>query len=228
LRVSREAGGRVDHVDAVIARARYRRMEMAHRILPVAAALLTAFATPLASADGGKSSFSTTLNGYQETPVTINSAGSGEFAAKINKDGTEIQYVLNYRDLATNVLQSHIHFGRPGLSGGIVLFLCTNLTPPPAGVPVPPACPQAPVGGDTATVTGTLTAANLLVPNVANVSLPTQGIDPGAAGFAEIVQAIRNGAAYANVHTSKVPSGEIRGALGKAHDHGNGDDDNDD
>jgi len=180
-----------------------------------------------ASADSGKSSFSTTLNGYQETPVTINSAGSGEFAAKINKDGTEIQYVLNYRDLATNVLQSHIHFGRPGLTGGIVLFLCTNLNPP-AGVPVPPACPQAPVGGDTATVTGTLTAANLLVPNVANVALPTQGIDPGAAGFAEIVQAIRNGAAYANVHTSKVPSGEIRGALGKAHDHGNGDDDNDD
>jgi len=197
---------------------------MAHRILPVAAAaLLTAFATPLVSADGGKSSFSTTLNGYQETPVTINSAGSGEFAAKINNDGTAIEYVLNYRDLATNVLQSHIHFGRPGLSGGIVLFLCTNLTPP-AGVPAPPACPQAPVGGDTATVTGTLTAANLLVPNVANVALPTQGIDPGAAGFAEIVQAMRNGAAYANVHTSKVPSGEIRGALGKAHDHGSDDD----
>ena len=197
---------------------------MAHRILPVAAAaLLTAFATPLVSADGGKSSFSTTLNGYQETPVTINSAGSGEFAAKINNDGTAIEYVLNYRDLATNVLQSHIHFGRPGLSGGIVLFLCTNLTPP-AGVPAPPACPQAPIGGDTATVTGTLTAANLLVPNVANVALPTQGIDPGAAGFAEIVQAMRNGAAYANVHTSKVPSGEIRGALGKAHDHGSDDD----
>jgi len=201
---------------------------MAHRMLSVAAAaVLATCAMSSASADSGKSSFSTTLNGYQETPVTINSAGSGEFAAKINKDGTEIQYVLNYRDLATNVLQSHIHFGRPGLTGGIVLFLCTNLNPP-AGVPVPPACPQAPVGGDTATVTGTLTAANLLVPNVANVALPTQGIDPGAAGFAEIVQAIRNGAAYANVHTSKVPSGEIRGALGKAHDHGNGDDDNDD
>jgi hypothetical protein len=51
-----------------------------------------------------------------------------------------------------------------------------------------------------------------------------KGIDPGAAGFAEIVQAMRNGAAYANVHTSKVPSGEIRGALGKAHDHGSDDD----
>jgi hypothetical protein len=98
------------------------------------------------------------------------------------------------------------------LLGGIVLFLCTNLAPP-ANVPTPPACPQAPVGGPTATVSGTLTAANFIVP-AAN----SQGLDPGAAGFAEVVAAIRNGAAYANVHTTKVPTGEIRGALGKPHD----------
>jgi hypothetical protein len=104
-------------------------------MLPVAAAaLLTAFATPLVSADGGKSSFSTTLNGYQETPVTINSAAAASSQRKSTTTARQSEYVLNYRDLATNVLQSHIHFGRPGLSGGIVLFLCTNLTPPP------PAC----------------------------------------------------------------------------------------
>jgi hypothetical protein len=199
---------------------------MTHRLLPIAtAAAIAALATSIASADGGRSSsFSTNLTGYQETPVTINSAGSGEFAAKIVNNGTEIQYVLRYRDLATNVTQSHIHFGRPALTGGIVLFLCTNLNPP-GGVPTPPACPQAPVGGGTQTVTGTLTAANMLVPNVANVPLPSQGIDPGAAGFAEVVRAIRNGAAYANVHTSKVPSGEIRGALGKPQDDNDDDDD---
>ena len=196
---------------------------MAHRMLAVAAA--AAFATSAmstASADSGRSSFSTNLTGYQETPATINSTGSGEFAAKINSDGTEIQYVLQYRDLSTTVLQSHIHFGRPGLNGSIVLYLCTNLTPP-ANVPAPPACPQAPPGGSTATVTGTLTAANMIFPT----SL-SQGLDAGAAGFAEVVAGIRNGAAYANVHTAKIPSGEIRGALGKAHDHGSGDDDNDD
>ena len=197
---------------------------MAHRMLPIAAAVALATLTLGASADGGKSSsVSTNLTGYQETPATINSSGSGEFAAKISADGTEIQYVLRYRDLSTNVLQSHIHFGRPALTGGIVLFLCTNLNPP-AGVPTPPACPQAPVGGGTQTVTGTLTAANMLVPNLAS-NPASQGIDPGAAGFAEVVKAIRNGAAYANVHTAKVPSGEIRGALGKPHD---GDDDDDD
>ena len=200
---------------------------MAHRMLPIAAALAFATLSSVASADGGRSSsVSTNLTGYQETPATINSSGSGEFAAKISADGTEIQYVLRYRDLSTNVLQSHIHFGRPALTGGIVLFLCTNLNPP-AGVPTPPACPQAPVGGGTQTVAGTLTAANMLVPNLSSTPA-SQGIDPGAAGFAEVVKAIRNGAAYANVHTSKVPSGEIRGALGKAHDgDGNGDDDDD-
>ena len=198
---------------------------MAHRMLPIAAAVALAALAFGASADGGRSStFSTNLTGYQETPVTINSSGSGEFAAKISSDGTQIQYVLRYRDLSTSVLQSHIHFGRPALTGGIVLFLCTNLNPP-AGVPTPPACPQAPVGGGTQTVTGTLTAANILVPNITTAPLPSQGIDPGAAGFAEVVKAIRNGAAYANVHTSKVPSGEIRGALGKPQD---GDDDDDD
>ena len=94
----------------------------------------------------------------------------------------------SYRDLATNVLQSHIHFGRPGLTGGIVLFLCTNLAPPPAGVPLPPACPQAPARRrhrhrhrhvDRSQPDRSQRGQRLL--------LPTQGIDPGAAGFAEIV-----------------------------------------
>ena len=193
---------------------------MTHRMLSVAlAAAIGASGLPTALADGGRTAFTTNLTGYQETPATINSSGSGEFAAKISPDGSQIQYVLRYRDLSTNVLQAHIHFGRPGLNGSIVLYLCTNLPPPP-NVPVPPAFPQAPLGGATASVSGTLTAANMISPTSLN-----QGLDAGDAGFAEVIAGIRNGAAYANVHTAKIPSGEIRGALGKAHD--NGDDDND-
>ena len=43
-----------------------------------------------------------------------------------------------------------------------------------------------------------------------------QGIDPGAAGFAEMLKAIRAGAAYPNVHTTMHPGGEIRGRF---HNH---------
>ena len=34
------------------------------------------------------------------------------------------------------------------------------------------------------------------------------------AGFAEMIKAIKNGAAYVNVHSTLHPSGEIRGRLG--------------
>ena len=194
---------------------------MKHRVIVIAVAATLAAAGTATFADGGKSTFTTSLTGYQETPVTLNSPGSGEFAAKVSKDGKSIDYVLTYRDLPTSVLQSHIHFGRPALTGSIVLFLCTNLAPPP-NVPVPPACPQAPVGGASAKVSGTLTAANVISP-----TSTAQGLSGGDTGFAQIVAAIRNGAAYANVHTDQFKSGEIRGALGHPHDEADGDDNDD-
>ena len=145
------------------------------------------------------------LVGYRETPLTINSNGFADFHATISKDGTSITYTETYQDLTSTVTQSHIHFGRPAITGGIMVFLCTNLTPP-AGVPAPQACPAAP-----ATITGTLTAADV-------IALPDQGIDSGAAGFAELIQGIRARATYVNVHTVNHPGGEIRGVLDEPND----------
>jgi CHRD domain len=180
---------------------------MSRRLTTTLAVLAAAAAAP---AFGEHFTFPTTLSGYNETPLTLNSTGNGQFLAKISKDEQSIAYTLTYSDMPTNVTQSHIHFGRPSLSGGVVLFLCTNGTPP-AGVPVPPPCPAT-----AGTVTGVLTSANV-------IAVPGQGIDADGAGFAEMIKAMRNGAAYANVHTSGHPSGEIRGPLGKA-----GDDDDED
>lgn len=174
----------------------------------LAAALATMLVPPAAAAppdNAGQTKLSTELTGYQETPSTINSNGTGEFEATIQQNGTQIAYKLTYSGLSSPVTQSHIHFGRPATTGQIVLFLCTNLTPLPAGVPPPQACPT-PSG----TITGTLTAADV-------IPRPTQGIDSGAAGFAEMVDAIRADAAYVNVHTTTFPSGEIRSRL---HTHG--------
>ena len=154
-----------------------------------------------ALADGNGRMFATKLSGYHETPLTINSTGSGKFTARLAKDGASIAWTLSYRDLSSDVQQAHIHFGRPAITGQIVLFLCTNLGNAPGTVPLPQACPPAP-----ATISGTLTAADV-------IARPTQGIAGGDAGFAAMVDAMRAGAAYANVHTTNFPSGEIRGAV---------------
>jgi hypothetical protein len=164
--------------------------------------LLTAFV--VASLAGGAPTLATAdvvaaqLNGYKQIPATLNSTGSATFVARVNEDGTSIQYELSYDGFPTTVTQAHIHFGGPATNGGIALFLCTNLGNAPAGTQVP-ACPPQP-----ATVTGTLTATDM-------VAVAAQGLDGGAAGFAEILKAIRAGSAYVNVHTVRYPPGEIRG-----------------
>ncbi len=59
-------------------------------------------------------------------------------------------------------------------------------------------------------------------------SAPTiQGIEPGA--FNEILAAMRVGSAYANVHTTKWPGGEIRAQIekGRGGDRDGQDDDDD-
>ena len=53
-------------------------------------------------------------------------------------------------------------------------------------------------------MSGTITAAQVIGP-------AGQGIQPGE--FAELVKALRVGAAYANVHTTTFPAGEIRGQI---------------
>ena len=171
----------------------------------LAAAMVTMVVAPVTADDEHR--VTTRLTGYQETPVTLNSAASGEFKARIRDHETVIKYELTYRDLSSMPTQAHIHFGRPATTGSIVLFLCTNLTPP-TGVPLPPACP---VPETVMPIEGTLTAADV-------IARPAQGIDAGAAGFAEMLKAIRAGAAYVNMHTMSFPSGEIRGGL-RAHGH---------
>lgn len=185
-----------------------RKYSIAAVVTLAAMSATTALADGKSNGNGnGKdtdNTFATKLIGYNETPLTINSTGSGAFIATVNEDGTAINYTLSYRDLSSTVTQAHIHFGRPAITGQIVLFLCFNpaVITPPAGVPLPQTCPPPP-----ATISGTLTAADV-------IARPTQGIDGGAAGFAEMIKAMRAGAAYANVHSTTFPSGEIRGAIG--------------
>ncbi|MEO8135330.1 MAG: CHRD domain-containing protein [Betaproteobacteria bacterium] len=163
-------------------------------------ALLCVLATPVLAQSGDTTERAAGgMTGYQETPAAVNSPGSGEFFIHVHPNRAALDYELRYRGL-TGVTQSHIHFGRPGVAGSIVLYLCSNLAPP-AGVPVPQTCPTS-----EGILTGTLTAANI-------VAQSTQGIAAGAAGFAAILKAIQDGSTYANLHTTGFPGGEIRGGI---------------
>lgn len=132
------------------------------------------------------------LSGYQEVPA-ISSSGSGDFRAFIDRQAGVIRYELSYRDTGSAVTQAHIHLGQTGVNGGVMVFLCTNL----GNSATAPACPAA-----QGVVTGSISASDVIGPG-------GQGVDAGE--FDELLDAIRSGVTYVNVHTTTYPGGELRG-----------------
>lgn len=160
-----------------------------------ASAVVVAAGSAIAFGEQGFNRISEVLTGHKEVPV-ISTTGHGRFTAVISDDRTEIRYTLKYEDLEGQIQQSHIHFGPPNNTGGISVFLCTNLGNGPAGTQ---ACPT-PSGE----VEGVLTAADVIGP-------VGQGIEAGALN--ELIEAIHAGKTYVNIHTTKWPAGEIRSQI---------------
>lgn len=159
---------------------------------------LVALLLPLASAQAEDAAFKAVLAGSEEVPAVL-TAASGGFRARLSPDGTSLEYELDYADLEGSVTQAHIHIGQAGANGGIAVWLCSNLG---YGSPTPPGvqpCPAPP-----AHITGVITSADVVGPL-------SQGVSPNE--FEAIVDALQRGLAYANVHTSTSPGGEIRSQL---------------
>jgi hypothetical protein len=174
------------------------------------------------AADDDANTFHATLKGINETPGPVATAATGSFDATLSADGTTLTYTVTYNNLNAPVTQSHIHFGLSKETGGVMVFLCqTAAAPAPVTDLGVPTCPA----GTSGTVSGTITVANVVGPN-------GQGITPGA-DFDKVIQAIREGASYANVHSTRSPGGEVRGVVhvgdGDRDDrhHGHGDHDGD-
>jgi hypothetical protein len=177
-----------------------RRKRLAAAAAVAGAALaITAAGSAVAdeSSRGSQNIFREDLSSYAETPLALSTPGDGSFRMSVSTRDQAIEWRLSYSDLSAPITQAHIHFGSPAQSGGISVFLCTNLGNGPAGTQL---CPAAP-----ATITGTITPADIIGP-------AAQGIAPGE--FAELVAAVRAGFTYVNVHTQAFPAGEIRAQLG--------------
>jgi hypothetical protein len=155
--------------------------------------------------------FTANLNGFQELGALNNETGAiltegkGTLQLTLDKAAQTISYELTYSGLSASVTQAHIHFGRVHVPGGVMVFFCSNLTSPPPGTQ---ACPS---GGGT--ITGTWSATN--VQGIA-------GQNVTAGDFDALTDALFSNSAYANVHTTKFPAGEIRGQVHKGDSAGRG------
>ena len=150
--------------------------------------------------------FAAKISGFQEVGSlnaetgAILSAGEGTLKLTLNKAAETLDYTLTYSfPSTTSVLQSHIHFGKDHVPGGIMVFFCTNLGNGPSGIMVP-ACPAF-----EGTVTGTITPS-------AVIAVPAQNV-VNAGDFNALVAALTSDTAYVNIHTSSFKSGEIRGQI---------------
>jgi CHRD domain len=167
----------------------------------LAAAASLAIVVAVAFAHGGNGhNLRGNLDGFQETtgPGSISTTGRGRVTLRI--EGNEIRFRLRYSNIEGGaVSQAHIHFAQRHVAGGIIAFLCGGTTEAPCTSP----------NGD---ISGVIVPSEILGP-------AGQGIEAGS--FAEAVRAIRKGATYANVHTTRWPAGEIRGQIlkrGRGHD----------
>ena len=144
------------------------------------------FAVPATAA--GPKTFTAHLSGGQEVPP-VQTLAQGQAVFQLNKSGDELKYWLIVANI-DNVLQAHIHMAAAGVNGPVVAWLYPSA--PPAVL--------TPGTSNGVLATGTITAADLVGP-LAGMEL------------SELVAAMMAGNAYANVHTTAFPGGEIRGQI---------------
>ena len=161
----------------------------------VASFALSAVADDFKNGERQKRVFRTELVGLNEVPA-ISTENQGTFYAVLNQAETELHYWLTYSGTTGATTQSHIHFGAHHTNGGISVWLCEGTLQSPS-VTTPACVPNT-------TIEGLITATEVIGPGA-------QGIGPGE--FAELIEAMRAGAAYANVHSATFAGGEIRGQI---------------
>lgn len=172
--------------------------------LVIGTALGALFAAGIASADDNVRA---RLIGFQEVPV-VSTDGSGTFQAVINRNGDAIDFEITYTGIQGTVTQSHMHVGQRSVNGGIVLWICGTATnPAPANSGNTNVC-TSPDGHFTGTW------------RPENVQTLTNGQQIKTGELNEVIDAIRAGVAYVNVHSNLSPGGEIRGQVRADHrDH---------
>lgn len=129
-------------------------------------------------------SFKTKLTGKDEVP-SVNTKAKGDAKFKLSSDGKQLTYKVSVKNIE-NTTAAHIHRGMKGQNGPPVVNLFTG--PKKEGK----------FSGDLAEGT--------VMPEDLTGDLTGKTLN-------DLVQMIKSGEAYVNVHTDANPDGEIRGQL---------------
>jgi hypothetical protein len=157
--------------------------------------LLPGTATASARESGATSDFKARLTGAQEVPP-VASPGTGRATFRLSEDGSKLRFRLTAQGLNNRITQAHIHLAPRGVNGGIVAFLFP-LT-------------DKGVNREGFEVAGTLTKDDLI-----------GGLKDKP--LSSLLEAMRSGGAYVNIHTVVHPGGEIRGQIQPRDDSENND-----
>jgi hypothetical protein len=147
-------------------------------------AIFTMLLTVSLGMAAGHGAFKAKLSGKEVVPA-VETKTKGEADFKLSKDGKELIYSLKVKDIE-NVTAAHIHSGMMGVNGG-----------PVAGLFAGPK-KEGKFSGELAK--GTITEKGLVGPLAGKT-------------IADLVEMIKSGGAYVNVHTDKYPDGEVRGQI---------------
>jgi hypothetical protein len=139
------------------------------------ATILTSFTNSFAQEQGGIAN----LSGQEEVPpIQTQATGMAEFIVM----GDAVNYNVNSSNIQ-GATAGHIHLGKPGENGPIVITLFKYDTPM-----------------NQVSETGSFTAADQEGPMAGQP-------------YQELGMAAINGSLYVNIHTEKNPNGEIRGQI---------------
>ena len=154
------------------------------RALRVGAALVSALLLSAAAASAQVVVAAATLTAGEETPILLSgAAGTAEVA--IDTTAKEFAVTLRIFNIPTNTTAGHIHIGPKGIAGPVVI--------------------------DFPAIAGRLGdfVTTFRVGEAAFRASAVNGINT----IDDVIQAVANGNAYVNIHTTTNPGGEIRGQL---------------
>ncbi|MDB5936332.1 MAG: hypothetical protein JWQ01_3676 [Massilia sp.] len=160
---------------------------------PLLAAIVLGFAS---TAHAAVTNHTTTLSGANESPPNT-SPGTGNVTLLVNDTANSMTLHVDFSGLAYPSTASHIH--------------CCTAAPGTAGVAtMVPSFPGFPLNVTSGTYDMTF---DLLSASTYNPAFITAAGGTVALAEAELINGIRAGEAYLNIHSTVYPAGEIRGFL---------------